>query len=56
MMEIVKMAVNLLTSKALTWWRSVANENWAKLGICTWLDFCHALEMEFHDLHHALRH
>ena len=34
-MEIVKMAVTLLMGKALTWWRSVANENWAKLGICT---------------------
>ena len=35
-MEIVKMAVSLLTGKVLTWWRSVANENWAKLGIRTW--------------------
>ena len=34
--EIVKMAVTLLTGKALTWWRSVANENWARLGICGW--------------------
>ena len=29
------MAVTLLTGKALTWWQSVANENWARLGICT---------------------
>ena len=36
MTEIVKMAVTLLTGKALTWWRSVANKNWARLGICTW--------------------
>ena len=35
-MEIVKMAVTLLTGKALMWLRSVANENWARLGICTW--------------------
>ena len=34
--EIVKMAVTLLTGKALTWWQSVANENWARLGVCTW--------------------
>ena len=34
--KIVKMAVTLLTGKALTWWRSVANENWASLGVCTW--------------------
>ena len=34
--EIVKMAVMLLMGKALMWWRSVANENWARLGICTW--------------------
>ena len=34
--EIVKMAVMLLTGMALMWWRSVANENWARLGICTW--------------------
>ena len=34
--EIVKMAVTLPTGKALTWWRSVANENWARLGIRTW--------------------
>ena len=30
--EVVKMAVTLLMGKALTWWRSVVNENWAKLG------------------------
>ena len=35
-MGIVKMAVTLLTGKALTWWRSVVNKNRAKLGICTW--------------------
>ena len=34
--KIVKMAVTLLMRKALTWWRSVANENLARLGICTW--------------------
>ena len=34
--ETVKMAVTLLMGKALTWWRLVANENWARLGICTW--------------------
>ena len=35
-MEIVKMAVTLLTGKALTWWRLVDNKNWVRLGICTW--------------------
>ena len=35
MTKVVKMAVTLLTGKALTWCRSVANENWAKLRICT---------------------
>ena len=25
--KVVKLAVTLLTGKALTWWRSVANEN-----------------------------
>ena len=34
--EIVKMAITLLMSKALTWWKSVANENWARLGVCRW--------------------
>ena len=34
--KVVKMAVMLLTGKALAWWRAVANENWAKLGLCTW--------------------
>ena len=34
--KVVKMAVKLLMRKALMWWRSVVNENWAKLGICTW--------------------
>ena len=27
--EMVKMAVTLLTGKALTWWHSVATEGWA---------------------------
>ena len=31
-----KMAVTLLTGKALMWWQSVANENWARLGVCKW--------------------
>ena len=34
--KVVKMVIMLLTGKALTWWKSLANENWAKLGVCTW--------------------
>ena len=33
-MEVVKMDATLLTGKALIWWRLVANEDWAKLGVC----------------------
>lgn len=37
--ESVKLAMTMLTSKALTWWRSVASEQWATLGICDWATF-----------------
>ena len=32
--DIVKVAVTLLTGKALTWWRAVSEEAWATLGVC----------------------
>ena len=44
--EMVKVAVTLLTGKALTWWRAVSDEGWAELGICQWQDFCLRLKAE----------
>ena len=37
--EQVKLAVTLLEGRALTWWRSVASEAWATLGVCDWASF-----------------
>ena len=44
---MVKVAVTLLTGKALTWWRAVSDEAWAVLGVCRWRDFCAHIEAEF---------
>ena len=38
--KISKIAALLLNDKALTWWRSVAMESWAKLAVFTWLILC----------------
>ena len=37
--EQVKVAMTFLAGRALTWWRAVACESWAMLGICSWIDF-----------------
>ena len=53
--EWVKLAITLLTGKTLTWWRSVAQENWAMLGVCDWAMFSYRLGEQFRDLHHVMR-
>ena len=53
--EQVKVAVTFLAGRALTWWRAVACESWAMLGICSWLDFSAHITTEFQDVHHQLR-
>lgn len=53
--EQVKLAVTLLTGRAMTWWRSVSSEAWATLGICTWSEFEKKISEQFRDLNHVLR-
>jgi Retrotransposon gag protein len=51
----VKYAVTLLTGKALTWWRGVANSPFYQLGVIDWDDFEKALKDQFSDVDRELR-
>ena len=53
--EQVKVAVTLLSGKALTWWRAASLASWATLGLCSWREFENHFQDEFHDVHHTLR-
>ena len=50
--EQVKVAMTFLAGRELTWWRAVACESWAMLGVCSWLDFSAHITTEFQDIHH----
>ena len=53
--EKVKYAVSVLSDAALTWWESVAAENWARIGTLTWEELGMKMREVFRDDNHEMR-